>query len=355
MKDLTWTTCLRVGATAVAVYLICAGRETLLALLSSVMGALSPLLIGGGVACVAELPVMALERRLFPRGGAIGRGVCLTITLAGMVAAAAWLVGGILPEMLRCLTLLAGGLPDLLNDLAQWLHSIGAARWLPDLPDGQELLTLILARAGGMLKTAVDALSAVTMGAANAALAMVFAAYLLAGKERIAAQATALIRHLPSRAATRTLAALSALRESLRVYIAGQCLEALLLGCLCLLGMMLLGLEQALTISAMAGVTALIPLMGTPLAAAAGALLLLPEGPPEALTFVAFFLILQQVESNFIYPRMVGATLGLSPVWMLTAMLVGGGVFGLGGAMLAVPVAAAARTLLTGETPPSAA
>lgn len=346
MKELSWTTCLRVGATAVAVYLICAGRETLLALLTSLMGALSPLLIGGGVACVAELPMVALEGRLFPRGGAIGRGVCLTVVLTGMAAAAVWLVGVILPELLRCLTLLAGSLPDVLNRLTAWLREAGVSRWLADLPDEQELVALVIERAGGMLKTAVDALSALTTGAANAALSLVFAAYLLSGKERIAAQARALIRRLPERAAGRTLRALTALREALRIYIAGQCMEALLLGCLCLLGMMLLGLPQALTVSAMAGVTALIPMVGTPLAAAAGAMLLLPEGSSVAVTFAAFFLILQQVESNFIYPRMVGATLGLSPVWMLIAMLAGGGMFGFAGAMLAVPVAAAARMLL---------
>lgn len=346
MKELSWTTCLRAGATAVVVYLICAGRETLAALLTSLLGALSPLLIGGGVACVAELPVNALERRLFPRGGAVGRGVCLTVTLAGMAGAAAWLVGVILPELLRCLTLLAGSLPEALDGLMAWLRETDASRWLAELPDGQELVAMAVARAGGMLKTAVDALSAVTAGAANVALSLVFAAYLLAGRERIAAQAKALICRLPQRAAVHTLAAVRALRASLRVYIAGQCMEALLLGCLCLLGMTLLRLPQALTISAMAGVSALIPLMGTPLAVAAGAVLLLPEGASAALTFAAFFLILQQVESNFIYPRVVSATLGLSPVWMLTAMLVGGGMFGFAGAMLAVPVAAAARTLL---------
>lgn len=347
MKELTWKTCLRAGVTMVAVYLICAGRETLLALLWAVTGALSPLLIGGGVACVAELPMDALERRLFPRGGTFGRGVCLTVSLAGMTATALWLAAVILPELATGLTLLAGSLPPLLNRLMAWLCSTGASKWLSELPQGQELLAMLLEQAGGLLKRAADGVSALTAGAANAALSLVFAAYLLAGKERISAQMKALICRLPGeRTAAHVLAALAALRQSFRVYIAGQCTEALLLGSLCLLGMMLLGLPHALTISAIAGVSALIPLLGSPVAAAAGAVLLVPEGTAAAVTFVVFFLVLQQVESSLIYPRMAGEALGLPPVWMLTAMLAGGGAFGLTGAMLAVPVAAAAARLI---------
>lgn len=347
MKELSWTTCLRAGVTMVAVCLICAGRETLMTLLSSVMGALSPLLIGGGVACVAELPMDALERRLFPRGGTFGRGVCLTATLAGMAAAAAWLAAVILPELVRCVTLLIGGLPDMLDSLMTWLQDRGAAHLLALMPQGEELARLALTQAGGMLEGAADALSSLTAGAASAALSLVYAAWLLAGKERIAGQLRRMIRCLPGKhTAARTLAAASALRRSLRTYIAGQCMEALLLGCLCLLGMLLLGLPRALTVSVMAGASALIPLLGTPFAALAGAMLLLPEGTAAAATFAAFFLILQQVESSLIYPRMAGEALGLSPVWMLTAMLVGGGVFGPAGAMLAVPAAAAAVQLI---------
>lgn len=348
MKDISWTTCLRVGTTAAGVYMLCAGRETLLSLLAALVQALMPLLLGGGIACIVELPMTALETRLFRRGGRGARAVSLTVSLLGAAAAGMWLVQAILPEMLHCLTLLTGSLPELLNTLHAWLQTTDAAQWLAVLPEGEELLTLALDGAGGMLKMMMDALSALTQGAANAVLALVFAAYLLAGKERLSMQMTAFISRLPgTRTARWTMAVLRALRDSFRAYLAGQCAEALLLGCLCLIGMALLGLPGALTISAMAGVTALIPMVGTPIAAAAGAVLLLPEGGGAAVTFAVFFLLLQQVESNLIFPRIVGENLGLSPLWMLTAMLAGGGLFGVAGAMLAVPAAAAAKKLLT--------
>ena len=348
MKEISWAACLRLGATAVAVYMICAGGDRL----SALTGIMTPLLMGGGVAYVAGLPMEALERRLFPRGGRLGRAVCLTLSLAGGIALTAWLAWVILPELLRGVALLAGELPGLLTAFAEWLERSGAAAWLRLAPNWHDLTeraaSMALEGAGRLLGTAAETLSALTAGAANLALAVVFAAYILAGKERLGAQLTCLSRRLlGERAHGCIVQVLRALNEALRTYVKGQALEALLLGCLCLLGMMALGLPGALTISVLAGVSAAIPLAGTPLAAAAGAAMLMPCGAGCALKFLFFFLILQQVESNLIYPRLVGATLGLPPVWMLTVMLLGGGLFGLPGAVLAVPVASAAKTLLT--------
>ena len=352
MKELSWITCIRAGVTAGAVFFICAGRREIAGWLAALGGALRPLLLGGCIAYAANIPLRALEKRLFPGGGVLARGVCLTATLAAMAVGMAWLAGSILPELLRCVSLLLGGLPALLEGLVEQLHRMGAQAWLSALPEGWESLaeqglTMALEGAGGMLEAALSTAGALLSGMSMAVLSLVFSAYLLAGKERIGTQLTRLAcRVMGEEKLRHACRALSALDAAFHAYLVGQCAEAVLLGCRCLIGMAVLGLPNALTISAMAGVTALIPLVGTPIAAAAGAVLLLPEGTGTALTFAAFFLLLQQVESNLIYPRMVGASLGLSPVWMLTAMLTGGGAFGFVGAMLAVPVAAAVRSLL---------
>ena len=350
MKDISWAACLRLGATAAVVHLLCAGGGTLAALSE----ALAPLLIGGGVACVVNIPMTALERRLFPRGGRLARITCLTLAFVAVIAVAAWLIGAILPEALQCVTLLAARLPE----AAAWLTS-RLQGWLPaaGLPGWQELAEhgakLAMEASWKWLGSAADALSALTAGAADALLALILAVYLLSGKERIAGQLTRLTRRMLGETALRRITAVaSALSDAFRAYTVGQCAEAAILGCLCLIGMLLLRLPGALPISAMAGVTALLPLVGAPLAAGIGAILLLPESLSASVTFVVFFLALQQVESGFIGPRIAGANLGLPPVWTLTAMLLGGGLSGLPGAVLAVPVAAAARTLLIKEPEP---
>ena len=352
MKEISWAACLRLGVTAAAVYLICAGRETL----SGAVNALMPLLLGGGVACVVNVPMSALERRLFPRGGRLGRLVCLALSMAGVLLLLAWLAGMILPQALQCLTLLAAQLPGLFSQLLTCLRGIGSpATRAVALPDWQAVvqhgLQLAVEEAFSWVSLAAEALTSLTEGALNALLALVLAVYLLAGKERLAAQLTRLTRRtLGEDALRRANAVLHALRDAFGACVAGQCLEALILGCLCLIGMAVLRLPGALPISAMAGVTALLPLAGPPLAAVMGAVLLLPEGISAAATFAVFFLALQQAESWLIGPRVVGTSTGLSPVWTLAAMLLGGGLFGIAGALLAVPVAAAARTLLAADT-----
>lgn len=351
MKEISWTGCLRLGVTAAAVYLLCAGGESLAALADALM----PLLLGGGLACVVDVPMSALERRLFPRGGRLGRLVCLALSLAGVLLTLAWLAGAILPQALQCLTLLTARLPGLLTGLLKGLQGMEISAALTAvLPDWQDLaqhgLQLAVEEAFSWVSLAADALTALTAGVMNVLLALVLAVYLLEGKERLALQLTRLTRRtLGEEALQRATAVVHALRDAFGAYVTGQCLEALVLGCLCLIGMLLLRLPGALPISAMAGLTALLPLIGPPLAALMGAVLLLPEGFSAAMTFAVFFLALQQAESWLIGPRVVGGSTGLSPVWTLLAMLMGGGLLGVAGAMLAVPVAAAARALLMEE------
>ena len=344
MKEISWAACLRLGVTAAAVYLLCAGRGMLAALLD----ALAPLLLGGGVACVVNIPMSTLERRFFPRGGRLARAACLMMALAAVLAAAAWLIMVILPEALQCVALLAARLPSAAAWLAErlqgWLPAAGLLQWQNVAEHGVRLAVEATMKGLG---TAADVLSALTTGATNALLAMILAVYLLMDKERIAEQLILLTQCvLGETALKRATTMLQALYDAFRAYAVGQCAEALILGCLCLIGMLLLKLPGALPISAMAGVTALLPLIGAPLAAGVGAVLLLPEGMSAAVTFAAFFLVLQQVESALIGPRIAGASLGLPPVWTLMVMLAGGGLFGLPGAVLAVPVAAAAKRLL---------
>ena len=346
MKEISWTACLRLGVTAAVVYLICAGRETLAAFFH----ALSPLLLGGGIACVVNIPMAALERRLFPRGGRLGRLVCMLLAFVAVAVMAAALAGVILPEALRCVRLLAARLPEQLSRVKSLLQAAslpGAGR----LSDWPELTQLGAEFASGgplpLLKTAAGALTGLARVAVDVLLALILAVYLLLGKERIAAQLTRLARRVMADASlARIRRTLRALQEAFRSYVAGQCAEALILGCLCLIGMLLLRLPGALPISAMAGVTTLLPLIGAPLAAGVGAVLLLPEGLGASVIFAVFFVLLQQLESGFIGPRVVGSRLGLPPVWTLAAMVAGGGLFGVAGAVLAVPVASAARTLL---------
>ena len=129
-------------------------------------------------------------------------------------------------------------------------------------------------------------------------------------------------------------------------YIVGQCVEAVILGGLCALGMLLLRLPYAVMISVLTGVLALIPIAGAYIAAAIGAIMIFSVSPMQAVIFLIFLIILQQIEGNLIYPHTVGSSLGLPGIWVLAAVLVGGGVMGIAGMVFFVPLTAAVYRLL---------
>ena len=126
----------------------------------------------------------------------------------------------------------------------------------------------------------------------------------------------------------------------------GQCTEAVILGLLCMAGMLLLGFPYATMVGTFIGFTALIPVAGAYIGAGVGAFMIFTVSPVKALLFLLFIAVLQQLEGNLIYPRVVGASIGLPGVWVLAAVTVGGGVLGVAGMLLAVPLAAAAYQML---------
>ena len=139
---------------------------------------------------------------------------------------------------------------------------------------------------------------------------------------------------------------LTVLNQSFHHFLAGQTIEAVILGMLCTIGMWILRLPYAAMIGCLVGVTALLPVIGAYIGAAAGACMLLTVSPVKALVFLIFLTILQQIEGNVIYPKVVGTSIGLPGIWVLAAVTVGGGLFGLLGVLLSVPAASVLYTLL---------
>ena len=123
-------------------------------------------------------------------------------------------------------------------------------------------------------------------------------------------------------------------------------MEAVILGTLCTLGMLVLRLPYATMVGTLIAFTALIPVAGAYIGGAAGALMIFSVSPAKALIFLIFLVILQQLEGNLIYPKVVGSSLGLPAIWVLAAVTIGGGIMGIGGMLLGVPIAAALYRLL---------
>ena len=139
---------------------------------------------------------------------------------------------------------------------------------------------------------------------------------------------------------------LSILNDTFHKFIVGQCTEAVILGLLCTIGMTILRMPYAAMIGALTALMALIPIVGAFISGAVGAFLIFMESPVKALIFLIFIVVLQQLEGNLIYPKVVGSSIGLPALWVLTAVTVGGSVAGIAGMMIAVPIAAAIYRLI---------
>lgn len=235
------------------------------------------------------------------------------------------------------------------NDLVGFLeaHSIQLPEFSLNSTELQNNITSFLSKYGeDFLNTTIGITSSIFSLVVNLVLALAFSLYLLAQKETLTGQAKKVVRALFSEKWAHWITDVARMtNRTFSNFVTGQLTEAVILGTLCFLGMLIFRLPYAGVISVLVGFTALIPIFGAFIGVGIGAFLILLVSPIKALWFILFFVILQQLEGNLIYPRVVGKSVGLPGIWVLAAVTVGGNAFGLAGMLLAVPLCSVLYTL----------
>ena len=332
----------------------------LLRILSSILSILSPILIGLILAFVLNLLLVPLERlwnRLFLRKDAgriakkLRRPMCLLLSfliVLGVIFAVCFVViprlGSTVVEMVNTISAYIKTLDVRYDDLRASLEQYAIT--LPEIDLGKnDLLTKItdlLAKGGSaLLNTTINVTTSVLSAVINQLMGVVFSVYILAQKETLGRQLKKLLYALfPARKVTPFLAFLGRVSRTFSQFVTGQTIEAVILGTLVFLGMLILRLPYAPVIAVLVGVTALIPILGSWIGAIVGALLILPVSFMQAVWFVVFLIVLQQIEGNLIYPHVVGKSVGLPGIWVFFAVIVGSGLGGIAGMLLGVPVCA---------------
>lgn len=292
------------------------------------------------------------------------RPVSLVLALVSIICVVFLIIRMIVPELVSCMQLLFQELPGILMDMMQWLEdNLQISSYLEgensllamdSMGDWQEWLTklssFLWSGLGGAMVTAAGIVSSVFSTTVTVVVGFIFALYLLAGKEKIGGQMTLLLRkYLPAKLVDKFFYVLHVFDGCFHSFIVGQCTEAVVLGLLCMIGMLLLRLPYAAMIGCLIGFTALIPVAGAYIGAVVGAAMIFTVSPVKALVFIVFLVILQQLEGNLVYPKVVGSSIGLPGIWVLAAVTVGGGVMGIGGMLLGVPTAAAVYKLLQND------
>ena len=321
-----------------------------------------PLVMGSALAFVLNLILRNLEKIWFPRCKRAvvkksRRGVCIILSLAIIAAAVTILIHVIVPELVRVFVTLSGGIPDLYGTVRDWI--IRHAKEYPQIQDQLLALELdwgaIMGKVSSVLTqgmnqlvtTAFSTVGSVVTAVINLFVAVIFAIYVLAGKEKLGGQIRRLANaFLKPEMLRRCGVVLRVANESFTSFFVGQFVEAIILGTLCFLGMSLLRFPYASMIGTVVGATALIPILGAYLGAGVGALMILMVSPLKAVEFLIFIVVLQQLEGNLIYPRVVGTSIGLPGIWVFAAVMIGSGVAGIAGVLLGVPVAATCYKLI---------
>ena len=331
--------------------------DWILALLGQVLSSCKPLFMGFAIAFVLNRPCAFFcrnyERNLGPRWKKLGRPLAVFTSYLVLIAAIVALFSFILPQVGRSLRTFVGGLNGYIANLQLLLNQ--AAAYLDwealDLTSLNSYLREVLEGLLASITNAATHVMTVTTSIISMfvtlVLAVVFSIYMLAGKETLLSQGRRVLRaYLPARYAGTVSDVIRLTATIFTNFVSGQLIEACILGGLCAMGTFFIQADYAPLIGVIVGVSALIPVAGAYIGAILSAFLLVMVSPVRALVFLIFLSILQQIEGNVIYPRVVGTSIGLPGIWVLTAGTGGGGLFGLLGVLLSVPVASVLYTLL---------
>ena len=325
-----------------------------------------PLLIGMILALFLNVPLGFIERHLFekhptPRKLKLKRPLAILLSLAlvlGIFIGVAFLV---IPELVDAVAIVVTSVMEGMDQLAAFESSADYSK----IPFGEQLakididflqikrsLSEWMKQLGTtIVDTAASALGGVASVIFDFIIGFVFSIYILANKETLKRQFCRLCRvWLPQKFGDWSIHVASVCGTNFKLFVAGQTTEAIILGTLCAVGMLILRIPYAPMIGALVGVTALIPYVGAWIATLIGAFMILTVNPFKALVFVIFLLALQQVEGNAIYPKVVGAKINLPAMWVLAAITIGGNLGGPIGMLLGVPAAASAYSLLKEAT-----
>ena len=350
---------------AVALYTAAQNLRAIYQAVCSVWGVFSVVITGLAIAFVLNVPLKLFEEHVFyglseDRRAVVRRLrrplsiVCaLLVTLGAVVIL--FLV--LLPRLMETLVVVADNLPGYIDQFISWVEDLLARFNLQsgDLTDIEidwagaidSFLNGIIDRFDDIIGTATNVGTSVVGALVDALFSLIIAIYVLADKERVCAFTRRLITcFLPSRASGGLVRMAGMASETFGNFIAGQLMDSLILGILCYIGMRLFRFPYPEVISVVIGVTSLVPLVGSFVGELIGAFLILITSPLKALLFIVFILCLQQLEGSFIYPRVVGKSVGLPGVVVLSAVLVGGNIASVTGALLAVPICAMLYSLL---------
>lgn len=336
--------------------------DTVFGLVNQLSGIITPLVLGCAFAYILNILVTQFEKiPCFKKDGTLLFKIRRPISIVGAVAVIITIIVLVIliviPQLIKAIGVLAQEIPAAFSQFTAWaashekdwpqlqqfIESLNV-NW-PDL--FQKIASYLTSGLTSVFSSTIYILTSIGSMIVTLCVALIFSIYILSGKEKLFRQFKTLAKtYLKETIYSKISAVARTAHDVFTKFIVGQCTEAVILGSLCAVGMFILQLPYASMVGTLIGATALLPVVGAYLGAAVGAFMVFTVDPIKAVVFLIFIAILQQIEGNLIYPRVVGSSVGLPGIWVLAAVTVGGGLGGIAGMLLAVPVTATIYKLL---------
>lgn len=323
-----------------------------------------PFLLGGGIAFVLNIPMSFLEEKIFGNRHLkdkklvkkLSRPVSLILTLAIVIGVIVLVMFVVIPELTRTVISLGRTIQTFIPEAQEFLEEIFTdnkeiGAWLAELNLDVDKLTdqavsFFQNGAGDILNSTMSAIGSIVSGVTTFVIAFVFSCYVLLQKEKLSVQVKKVVyAFFPERRCEWLFEVAGLASKAFSSFFTGQCVEALILGCMFFIVMSILNMPYTLLVSVLIAFTALIPIFGAFIGCFVGAFLILMVDPMKMLVFVVTFLILQQIEGNLIYPKVVGSSVGLPSIWVLAAVSIGGSLMGIVGMLIFIPIVSVVYTL----------
>ena len=347
---------------AIAFYWVLHETDQFKNLWTGLVNVLSPFVLGAAIAFIVNVPMRAVERQLaFIRKDGLRRTISIILTFIVIILVITGVILLLVPQISDTVQSLVPQLTDfflrLENKIVVFLeNNPELLQWVSSTTGLQSFdWSGLIQKAVSMLKNSVSliatgafsAVGGVTSAIVDIVIGLVFSLYCLARKEILARQGRRILyAFLPERFCDESIRVMRLTNSTFSNFISGQCLEALILGCLFAVAMAIFKLPFIPLISVLIAITALVPIVGAFVGCILGAFFILVNDPFQALVFVAMFLVLQQIEGNLIYPKVVGTSIGLPGMWVLVAVTIGGDLMGIAGMLVMIPISSVLYTLL---------
>lgn len=334
--------------------------EIVLQVLTFIWGIIFPFVLGGTIAFIINVPMSFLEKKVVGKvvkKEKLARIISMILTIFLVIGVVFLVMFVAVPQLADTFKNLANNITAFVPVMREWIAEITnnnssimkLVNQISIEPDQivEWAVGFVGSGATDVMSSTVEIVSRIAGAVATFFIAFSFACYILIQKEKLHVQVRKLLFAFVPRARGEVIQEVCSLAyKTFSSFLTGQCVEAVILGTMFIVVMSIIGLPYALLIGTVIAFTALIPLFGAFIGCGLGAFMIFIESPKQALIFIILFLILQQVEGNFVYPHVVGNSVGLPGIWVLAAVSIGGNLLGVAGMLIFIPLASVGYALL---------